>query len=415
MTDTAVKFRVLQVQNRHAPGWGGEETVVALEKRMLEDRGHVVEDFQVSNARLKNAHPLRQMLAAPGFLWSRRSYRLLGRKIAEFAPDVVHVHNTFPELSPSVFWAARRAGVPVVQTLHNFRPLCANALLLRDGVRCEKCVGRAGWSGLRYSCYADSLSRSAVVVATSILHRSIGTYRNSVDAFIVLNESNREIFERGGLPAEKLLVKPNFVPASHLGYGPRKRQALFAGAMMPSKGVRLLLEAWSGAGLEDFELALIGDGPERGPLSREFAHLGNVAWFGRLERGQILERMAESRVFVFPSLAYENCPMVVLEALSVGTPVVSANHASLAAILQHRREGLLFQSGDTPSLASALREAFRADGPAWSRWSSAARQTHAERFSDAANYQQLISIYRMAMRPRFALAAQPAVSGLKNT
>ncbi len=409
MTDTAVKFRVLQVQNRHAPGWGGEETVVALEKRMLEDRGHVVEDFQVSNARLKNAHPFRQMLAAPGFVWSRRSYHLLGRKIAEFAPDVVHVHNTFPELSPSVFWAARRAGVPVVQTLHNFRPVCANALLLRDGVRCEKCVGRAGWFGLRHCCYADSLSRTAVVVATSILHRSIGTYSDSVDAFIALNESNRKIFERGGLPAEKLLVKPNFVPASPLGYGPRKRQALFAGAMMASKGVHLLLEAWSSAGLEDFELSLIGDGPERKPLAQKFAHLGSIVWCGQLEREQILERMAESRVLVFPSLAYENCPMVVLEALSVGTPVVSANHASLASIVRHQHEGLLFQTGDMQALASALREALRADGPAWSRWSSAARQTHAERFSDAANYTQLISIYRTAMRPRFAVAAQPPV------
>jgi glycosyltransferase involved in cell wall biosynthesis len=409
MTDTAVKFRVLQVQNRHAPGWGGEETVVALEKRMLEDRGHVVEDFQVSNARLKNAHPFRQMLAAPGFLWSCRSYHLLRRKIRDFAPDVVHVHNTFPELSPSVFWAARRAGVPVVQTLHNFRHVCANALLLRRGARCEKCVGRVGWPALRHSCYAGSLSRTAVVVATSILHRSIGTYSGRVDAFIALNESNREIFRRGGLPPDKLLVKPNFVPASPSGFGPRKRQALFAGAMMPSKGVHLLLEAWSSAGLEDCELLLIGDGPERNPLAQKFSHLSNIAWLGRLERAQILERMAESRIFVFPSLAYENCPMVVLEALSVATPVVSANHASLAAIVQHQREGLLFQTGDAPSLASALREAFRAGDPVWSRWSSAARQTHAERFSDAANYQQLISIYRMAMRPRFALAAQPAL------
>jgi glycosyltransferase involved in cell wall biosynthesis len=397
------------VQNQHAPGWGGEETVVALEKRMLRNHGHVVEDFRVSNAQLKNAHTFWQILAAPSFLWSHRSYAMLRRRIAEFEPDVVHVHNTFPQLSPSVFWAARRAGVPVVQTLHNFRNVCANALLLRDGVRCEECVGRAGRSALRHRCYADSLSRTAVVVATNVLHRSLGTYTRGVDAFITLNDFNREIFRRGGLPDNKLLVKPNFVPASQLGKGPRKRQAVFVGAMIASKGVHLLLDAWNIAALVGFELLLIGDGLERETLEREFAHLGNIVWCGRLERSQILERMAESRVLVFPSLAYENCPMVVLEALSVATPVVCANHSSLAAMVQHQREGLVFPTGDAQALASALRAALDADDHTWSRWSSAARQTHVECFSDAVNYQQLISIYRKVMQPQLARESQPVL------
>ncbi|MFZ3265959.1 MAG: glycosyltransferase family 4 protein [Terriglobales bacterium] len=402
MSEFPGRLRVLQVQNQHAPGWGGEETVVALEKRLLQDHGHVVEDFQVSNARLKSAHIFWQILAVPSFLWSRRSYAALRRRIAEFEPDVVHVHNTFPELSPSVFWAARREGVPVVQTLHNFRHVCANALLLRDGFRCEKCVGRRGGSALLHRCYARSLSRSAVVVATGILHQVIGTYSRGVDAFITLNDFNREIFRGGGLPDNKLHVKPNFVPASQLGNCARKRQAIFVGAMMPSKGVHLLLQAWSAAALAEFELLLIGDGPERKSLEREFAHLGNITWCGRMERPQILARMAESRVLVFPSLAYENCPMVVLEALSVGTPVVSANHSSLTAMVEHQREGLLFQTGDAQALASALREALHADDGTWSQWSSAARQTHAQRYSDNVNYQQLVSIYGNVMRPRAA-------------
>ncbi len=409
MSEIPSKIRVLQVQNQHAPGWGGEETVVALEKRLLQDRGHAVEDFQLSNARLKSAHIFRQMLAAPGFLWSRRSYTTLRRRIAEFEPDVVHVHNTFPELSPSVFWAARRAGVPVVQTLHNFRHVCANALLLRDGVRCEKCVGRAGYSALRHRCYANSLSRTAVVLATNILHRSIGTYTRGVDAFITLNDFNREIFRRGGLLENKLLVKPNFVPTTELGSGPRKPQAVFVGAMMPSKGARLLLEAWIIAALPRFELLMIGDGPERAPLQCEFAHLANVTWRGCLERSQVLKQMAESRVFVFPSLAYENCPMVLLEALSAGTPVVIPNHPSLTGIVQHQNEGLVFQNGNAQLLAAALREALLADEDTWSRWSGAARQTHAQRYSEAANYQQLIAIYRNVIRRQFAGEVQPAL------
>jgi glycosyltransferase involved in cell wall biosynthesis len=294
-----------------------------------------------------------------------------------------------------------------VQTLHNFRHVCANALLLRDGVRCEKCVGRAGCSALRHRCYANSLSRTAVVVATNLLHRSIGTYTQSVDAFITLNDFNREIFRRSGLPENKLLVKPNFVPAPQLGNSPRKRQVVFVGAMMASKGAHLLLKAWTIAALAGFDLLMIGDGPEREPLEREFADLANVTWGGCLERSQVLERMAESRVFVFPSLAYENCPMVLLEALSVGTPVVSPNHPSLAGIVQHQREGLVFQNGDAHALASALRTALLADDSIWSRWSSAARQTHAERYSDDVNYQQLMAIYRNVMRRQFAGEIQP--------
>lgn len=400
------RLRVLQVHNQHAPGWGGEETVVALEKRLLRERGHVVEEFRVSNAHLKNASIFWQILAVPSFLWSHQSYRALRRRIAEFEPDVVHVHNTFPELSLSVFWAAHRSGVPVVETLHNFRHVCANALLLRDGVRCEKCVGRPGWSALRHRCYADSRGRTAVVVAISALHRKLGTFSRKVDAYIALNDFNREIFRRGGLPENKLLVKPNFVPASPLGNCPRKRQAVFAGAMTPSKGVRLLLKAWGMAALAEFKLLLIGEGPERKTLEREFAHLGNIAWCGQLERPEILARMAASRILVFPSLAYENCPMVVLEALSVATPVVSANHASLAAIVQHQREGLMFPTGDPQACASALRDALHADEHTWSRWSSAARQTHAEHYSDAVNYRQLISIYRNLLQPRLAREAR---------
>jgi glycosyltransferase involved in cell wall biosynthesis len=409
MSEIPGKLRVLQVQNQYAPGWGGEETVVALEKHLLREHGHVVEDFRVSNAQLRNAHTFRQMLAAPSFLWSRRSYAMLRRKIAEFEPDVVHVHNTFPKLSPSVFWAAHREGVPVVQTLHNFRHVCANALLLRDGVYCEECVGRAGCTALRHRCYAHSLSRTAVVVATSLLHRSIGTYSRGVDAFITVTDFNREIFQRGGLPEDKLQVKPNFVPVSQLGNCPRKRQAVFAASMMPSKGLHLLLKAWDITALAEFELLLIGDGPERKSLEREFAHLGNIAWCGRLERSQVLERMAESRIFVFPSLSYENCPMVVLEALSVATPVISPNHPSMAGIVRHQREGLVFQAGNAQSLAAALREALHADDHTWSRWSNAARQTHTERYSETVNYQQLISIYRNVMHSKLAGEAQPVV------
>ena len=392
------RLRILQVHNRYSPGWGGEDTVVQLEAQLLRDRGHDVGEFTTSTADLKDASALRQMVAIPGFFWSRRSYNALRRKIAEFQPDVVHVHNTFPKLSPSVFWAGKKSGVPVVQTLHNFRYLCANALLLRDGQRCETCVGASSLPALKHGCYAGSVARTAVVAGISALHRGLGTYACAVDAYILLNEFNRQVFLRGDFPGQKLVVKPNFVPISDLGKRPRKPQIVFAGEVTGNKGVKLLLEAWSIAALKGFHLLLIGDGPQRREIEEQYAHLPSVTWSGRLRRSEVLEHIAASRILVFPSLAYENCPMVVLEALSVGTPVIASNHPGLQTMIGHQHEGLLFQAGDPHALSSALRESVHADPDTWSRWSSAARLTQAERFSEGASYDQLIAIYRTVIK-----------------
>jgi len=408
------KLRILQVHNRYSPGWGGEDTVVQLEAELLRTRGHVVEEFKASAADLKNGPVFRQMLAVPGFLWSRPAQKNLRRKISEFQPDVVHVHNTFPQLSPSVFWASQQAGVPVVQTLHNFRHVCANALLLRDGRRCEKCVGGPSWPALWHRCYANSLPRTAVMAAVNSLHKKLGTYSRAVDAYILLNQFNREIFLRGHFPAHKLVVKPNFVPVSDLGLVPRKQQVVFAGEVTRNKGVRLLLAAWRMAALSGFRLSLIGDSPERPAMAEEHSHLPGVTWHGRLTRAEVLEHIAASRVLVFPSLAYENCPMVVLEALSVGTPVVAANHPGLQTMIEHQREGLLFQAGDPQALAAALRDALLADHGTWSQWSNQARRTHAQRYSEDVSYGQLLSIYRRVIQRRATsasdaeLAVQPS-------
>lgn len=398
MSEVNGNLRVLQVHNQYSPGWGGEDTVAQLEAQMLRDRGHVVDEYKASTAALKNGTMFRQLLAVPSFLWSRQSYKSLCHRISEFQPDIVHVHNTFPRLSPSVFWASRRAGVPVVQTLHNFRHVCVNGLLLRQDQQCEQCVGRPPLPALQHHCYADSLARTAVIAAVNALHWKLGTYTRAVDAYITLNDFNREIFLRGHFPSHKLVVKPNFVPVSDLGYRPRKPQVVFAGAMSQSKGVRLLLDAWGIAALEGFNLLLVGDGPERNALEEQYGQLPRVIWCGRLSRPEVLKHIATSRILAFPSLAYENCPMVLLEALSVATPVVAANHPGLLTIIRHQREGLLFQSGDPQALALALRNALLADHDTWSRWSSSARSTQAERYSEDVSYRQLISIYRSVIR-----------------
>ena len=396
-TDGNGRLRILQVHDSYSPGWGGEDTVVQLERQLLVDRGHSVNCYSTSHAKLRNASTLRQMVAVPGFVWSRRAYRELRARMAEFKPDIVHVHNTFPELSPSVFWAANRMGVPVVQTLHNFRHICANSLLHRDGAACHECVGRQPWPALRHRCYGESLARTAAVAAVNSLHRTFGRFCRRIDAFILLNDFNHGIFRQAGFPGGQLFTKPNFVPAVALNGGSRKRQAVFAGTISRSKGVPLLLEAWTAAGLTDCELILVGDGPDLSQLQRQHAGVLGIKWLGKLDRAAVLREIAASRFLVFPTLTYENCPMVVLEALSVGTPVVGADLPSVRALVQHEHEGLLFPAGSAPGLKAALQDAFSGISCAWPLWSAAARRTHAERFSEVANYKRLISIYEAAI------------------
>jgi glycosyltransferase involved in cell wall biosynthesis len=387
-------LRVLQVHNRHAPGWGGEETVVDLEARLLEKWGHTVELFQVSNASLKHASVIRQMLAVPGFLWSQGSYRTLRQTISRFTPDVVHVHNSFPLLSPSVFWAAEHEGVPAVQTLHNFRHACANNVLLRNDRPCEDCVGSSSWPGLRHRCYANSFVRTAAVLAMNALHWKLGTYTGKVGGYIALNEFSRDILVRAGLPGGKMTVKPNFVPASSLVPAARSSRVVFAGSMTRHKGLHVLLDAWRRVHVDGSELILIGDGPEREALQTQFRSSRRVSWTGSLSHPEVLRCIGESRALVLPTLAYENCPMVLLEAFSAATPVIVPDLGSMKTMVSDESNGLIFDAANSAALANVLQKVLRAPSDVWSLWSAAAQRAHERLYSETTNYRQLIAIYR---------------------
>jgi glycosyltransferase involved in cell wall biosynthesis len=386
----------LQVHNKYRPGWGGEDTVADLEAGLLRHHGHEVERLAAWTGELEGASLLRLAAAGFGSIWSFRGYSRMKRAIARFSPDVVHAHNTFPLLSPSIFWAANRAGVPVVQTLHNYRLTCANALLLREDRPCQECVGHFPWPALRHRCYGSSFSRTAAVTSMNVVHRWLGTYQTKVQAFIVLTPFSRAILVRSGLPREKIHVKPNFSPATVRLIAPRLRRFIFAGRIARCKGVHLLLEAWAGLAPAGHQLLIVGDGPERVELQERFAAQSNVVWCGSQSREKVLDLLATSRWLVLPSLAYECFPMSVLEALSAGTPVIVPDHGAFAAIVSQGVEGLMFSGGDAVSLTGALQTALDASEAAWTQWSANARNKHLSEYTNQTNYAQLISIYQQA-------------------
>ncbi len=252
--------RILLAHNRYLIA-GGERQVFEAEARLLREHGHVVETYVEDNERVA---ALGKAATAARTVWSAETHRTISERLAAGDIDLVHVHNFFPLISPSIYYAARAAGVPVVQTLHNYRLLCVNGLLFRDGAVCEDCVGRLPLPGIQHACYRSSVSGSAMVAAMLSTHRAIGTWDNVVGTYIALSDFSRQKFIEGGLPGSRITVKPNFLdgdPAQGEGQG---GYALYVGRLSPEKGIGTVLEAWRRSG-STLPLKVVGDGP----LSKE--------------------------------------------------------------------------------------------------------------------------------------------------
>lgn len=386
-------MKILVLHNRYQQA-GGEDTVVRAEMALLRDRGDDVELLEENNDGIGGA--AAALLTVPRAIYSVSARQKVAQRIREFQPDVVHVHNFFPRFSPSVYDACAEAGVPVVQTLHNYRLLCLNSYLFRDGHTCEDCItSKSMWPGVRHRCYRDSLGASAAIASMITVHRARQTWTRKVDTFIALTEFARDKFVQSGLPAEKIFVKPNFMhsdPGMASGGGD---YALFAGRLSPEKGVSTLLEAWRTLP-GNCRLKIAGDGP----LGEEVAHAakaaGNIEWLGRCSGEPMTELMKSARFLVFPSQWYEGFPMVIAEALGAGTPVLASRIGGLPELIAHRRTGLLVEPGNVKELSAAVAWAFEHPEEI-AAMRKAARAEYEAKYTASRNYEILMSIYQRVL------------------
>lgn len=386
-------MRVMLLHNTYQHP-GGEDQVFAAEGALLEERGHDVERFTISNDLINGMS--RTALAA-STIWNRDSYRTLRARFRATRPDVAHFHNTFPLLSPSALSAARDEGVPVVQTLHNYRLLCVNALLFRDGHICNDCLGhRVPWQGVAHGCYRGSRLASGAVATMIALHRARGTWMNDVDVYIALTEFARRTFIAGGLPADRIVVKPNFVhPDPGLGDA-AGNFALFVGRLVPEKGIRTLIDAWQHIGVS-IPLRIVGDGPLAPEVAAAAAQCPGITWLGRHPRAEVLALMRAATLLIFPSTWYEGFGMTVAEALAVGLPVVASRVGGMAALIDDGRTGVHFPPGDAAALADRVRWAI--DNPArLAEMRREARAEYLERYTGERNYDLLLGIYEGVRR-----------------
>jgi glycosyltransferase involved in cell wall biosynthesis len=390
-------LKILQVHNAYRE-LGGEDVVVEREMQMLLDRGHEVQQYLVSNRALDVRSPSRAAAAALRTVWSRDSYARVGNAVAAFNPDVVHIHNTFPQLSPSIVWSVRARHVPVVQSLHNYRLACANALLLRQGSPCEACVGRLPISAVRWKCYRGSMAATLPVALSQAVHGLVGTNRHRVNAHIVFSEFARSVMLRAGLSPKSVFVKAHSVPDPRptLMEQPRRNQVVFVGRLASEKGVDILVNAWRRTRPVGWRLVVIGDGPERISLTDSGAGIDGIEWRGWLGEQDVLQEMQRSRFLVMPSRWYETFGLVLVEAMAVGTPAIVPRHGVFPEIVGD--EALLFAPGSTDDLAVAIASATNMAEEQWLKRSGAARRRFEDRFTIDVNYRKLVEIYDAAQR-----------------
>lgn len=380
-------MRVLIVHNRYQQA-GGEDSVVRDEAGMLRMNGVFVQVYERHNDEIASI-PRLQLLRDT--VWSRRTLADLASHIKSVRPDVIHAHNTFPLVSPSLYYAAARAGVPLVQTLHNFRLFCAQAMFLRDGRVCEDCIGTLPWRGVIHRCYRQSSAQTAVVVGMLGIHRALGTYRNYVTRYIAFNEFCRNKFVQAGLPPDKIVIKPNFVDIPPPDPAMERGGALFVGRLSQEKGTALLAEVARQRASAPIEV--VGDGPERGRLTG----LPGIRLVGWQEPLQVRARMHKSAYVLMPSIWYENFGLVILEAFACATPVIASRLGAMPELVKKDGStGLLFEPGDVADLARKM--AWADAHPAeMRRMGEAARREYEDKYTPATNYAQLMAIYRNAM------------------
>jgi glycosyltransferase involved in cell wall biosynthesis len=393
-------MRVLMVHNRYLLR-GGEDESTDAEAALLETGGVEVDRLILDNKHIDGSRPLRNGLRT---IWSGPTYANVRERIGFVQPDIVHIQNFFPLVSPSAHWAAQAEGIPVVQALRNYRLYCLNGWVFRDGQGCELCHGKLPWRGVVHACYRDSRLGSSAVAAMLIAHRVARTWHTKVDLFIAPSEHARRKLA-GSVPVDRVAIKPNFVPDRGMGTG-RGGFALFAGRLSPEKGVATLLRAWRDGAGQLPELRIAGDGPLARTVAEAATQVPGVTYLGRKSLDEVLDLMAEAGVLVYPSEWPETFGRSVVEALSVGTPVLCSTGGAHSELVSDGIDGALFAPGDADGLRAAVTQ-LMADRQRHGAMREAARRTYLGAYTPARNLEALLRLYTRA-REEHARRAQPS-------
>lgn len=385
----------------------GENTAFVSEANLLRNRGHLIVEFTRHSDELLNQGLFGRVRGALGTVWNPVSLHKLKSALREIQPEIVHVHNTFPILSPSVLYATRDLNIPTVMTLHNYRIGCSAATALRNDQPCTLCLDKKSvLPALRYGCYRDNRIATLPISLMIAVHRAKNTWKKNVDAFVTLTEFQREKMAQFGIPEASLFVKPQFLenPPEPLPWRQRESKAVFIGRLYAAKGVHILIDSWKKWGKDAVPLEIIGDGPMKSELisvARASDAASSISFLGNLSYAEAMKRLSSAKLLIVPSLCFEGFPMVVQEAYAYGVPVAASNIGSLPHLVAENRTGALFVPGNAENLLASV-QPLLADDNQLHILGVEAKKEFDLKYTAGKNYDILMSIYALAATHRRA-------------
>ena len=380
-------MKILVAHNRYRFR-GGEDTVVDAEVELLRRHGHEVLVYLRDNREISTMKPHELAIQT---MWSSKVIHDVLKLGEQFNPDLIHAHNIFPLISPSLYSVANRFNIPVIQTLHNFRLVCPQATLLRHGQHCEDCLGNTPWRAIVHRCYRNSIPQSAVTASMIMMHRFLRTWKHKVTRYIVLNQVCRDKFIEGGLPFERLRIKPNFAESFKEPQWHHRNGGLFVGRLSEEKGLNVLADAL--LHLPGVVISVYGKGDMQSFVEKSLG----FKYHGFQEAQQLQVRMHEAAYLVVPSTGMESFGLVAIEAFACGTPVIASAHGGLREIVVHGKTGLLVEPGNSKALAQAISYA-ETHPEKMKAMGQAARQVYVRKYTPEINYHLLMTIYREALQ-----------------
>ncbi len=388
-------LKIVVAHNRYQQR-GGEDVVLEMESKLLQECGVDLDLLLEDNDGISTS--FSKLKAACGATFSVPQYFKYKKYFNHLAPDVLHVHNFFPRISPAIFYASKACGVPSVMTLHNFRTICPTTTLLHHDAVTERSITDGPFWAVKEKVYRGSALGTFALASMISVNKFFGTWRNCIDGYIALTEFSRQKFIQAGFPADKIHVKPNFIFDPGYDHASRawetREFALFVGRLAPEKGVSVMLEAWKRLGIP---LVVVGGGP----LEAQLKAVDNpaITFLGTQSPASVQQLMRRARFLVMPSVWYEGFPMTLLEAFAVGLPVVASDIGSLAELVQDGVTGKLARAGDAEHLAATCETLYDSKG-LLEEMSVNARAAYAGNYTPEINVEQLLRIYDLIRRKK---------------
>ena len=377
---------------------GGEDVAVANEMAMLEQHGHEVKLFSVSNNSIKTFW--HKLFVSFRLTYSKKYKNKLKNVIADFTPDIVHVHNFFPLLTPSIFDACVEMNVPVVHTLHNYRLICPSATLFVNGACNEESIEKNAYAMVKYKAYKNSF------LGTFILARAIEkTKKNKlwsiqIDQFITPSQSVKNTYIKGGFLSEKITVKANFIQPLQISPLPsiqpplqeekNEEYAIFLGRLVEEKGIIMLLNSWRET---DIELRIYGGGSLE--KTCKTAQRKNIKYCGEVPREEALQALKYAKFLIMPAQWHEPFGLVVIEALSLGIPVIAAKMGAMPELIAHGYNGLIFEHDDISDFHQQIDQ--MKNRPKLTEMKKNALNSFDKQYTATMNYPLLIDIYNKCL------------------